>query len=55
MVYDHDLSKKTDVYAALVVQQIPSTSTTNNGQSFVALGNLGLNASTVAVGLRTRF
>ena len=55
MVYDHDLSKKTDVYAALVVQQFPSTSSTNNAQSFVALGNLGLNASTVAVGLRTRF
>ena len=54
-VYDHDLSKKTDVYAALVVQQFPSTSSTNNAQSFVALGNLGLNASTVAVGLRTRF
>jgi len=55
IVYNHDLSKKTDVYGAIVLQQFGNTSAPNNSQSFVALGNLGLNASTVAVGLRTRF
>jgi predicted porin len=54
-VYDHDLSKSTDIYGAVVFQQFGQNGATNNAQSFVALGNLGLNASTIAVGVRTRF
>jgi len=55
VVYNHDLSKRTDIYGALVMQNFGATAAAANNATFVALGNTGLNASTIAVGLRTRF
>ena len=55
VVYNHDLSKRTDIYGALVMQNFGATAATANNASYVALGNTGLNASTIAVGLRTSF